>query len=177
MFRTTACTLAVVTLLGITGCSDPASSSASAATPNAESPAEAETVAWVLSEAPAGDVPITEAKASAQEGDQIVVRGRIGGRHAPMAEGSPVFTVVDLALPHCGQNPDDKCPFPWDYCCELPATIASNSATVQVLGDRVDLAAGGLAPLDEVILMGTVGPRPDEAVLTIQATGVYVVSE
>ncbi|MFG0314793.1 MAG: hypothetical protein ACF8LL_11520 [Phycisphaerales bacterium] len=129
----------------------------------------------MLTEAPGGDVSITEAKANAKEGDQIVVRGRIGGRHAPISADSPVFTVVDLSLPYCGQLNEDRCGTPWDYCCETPSTIASNSATVQVVGDGVDLADAGLEPLDEVVLIGTVGPRPDEQVLTIRASGVYPV--
>ncbi len=130
--------------------------------------------AWLLTSEPSGAVSITEAKESAKEGDQVVIRGRIGGRHSPMSEESSVFTIMDMELAYCGQHEDDGCPTPWDYCCETPDTIGTNSATVQVVGNgAIDPVGAGLKPLDVVILVGTVGPRPNDQVLTIQATGVY----
>lgn len=174
MYRTTTIALAASTLVLLSGCSE-SSSSPQAQAPTSEGTAQPAAYAWVLTSAPEGDVSITEAKANAKEGDQIVIRGRIGGRHAPISADSPVFTIVDLGLEYCGQTTDDQCGTPWDYCCETPSTIATNSATVQVLGDAIDLSGAGLEPLDEVILIGTVGPRPDEQVLTIRATGVYPV--
>jgi hypothetical protein len=174
MLKTITIAMTTSTLLMLSGCSE-SSSEPQAQAPATESTEQATPHAWVLTSAPEGDVSITEAKASAKEGDQIVIRGRIGGRHEPISADSPVFTIVDLGLEYCGQTTDDKCPAPWDYCCETPSTIASNSATVQVQGDEIDLTGAGLKPLDEVVLIGTVGPRPDEQVLTIQATGIYPV--
>ncbi len=174
MPRCTSTTVALSALLMLAGCSD-SSGPTETTSSESHSPSKQSEVAWVLTDAPAGDVSVTEAKANAEEGDQIVLRGRIGGRHAPMSMDSPVFTVVDLSLPYCGQLSEDQCGTHWDYCCETPTTIASNSATIQVVGEAVDLAGAGLKPLDEVVLIGTVGPRPDEQVLTIRATGVYPV--
>lgn len=174
MLKTITIAMTTSTLLMLSGCSE-SSSEPQAQAPSTESTIETTPYAWVLTSAPAGDVSITEAKANAKEGDQIVIRGRIGGRHEPISADSPVFTIVDLGLEYCGQTTDDKCPAPWDYCCETPSTIASNSATVQVQGDEIDLTGAGLKPLDEVVLIGTVGPRPDEQVLTIMATGIYPV--
>ena len=129
---------------------------------------------WLLTSAPQGAVSVTEARSIGKEGDAIVIRGRIGGRHTPMSADSPVFTVVDLELPYCGQHEDDGCATPWDYCCEMPRTISTNSATVQIVGDgTVDPVAAGLEPLDIVVLVGTVGPRPTDEIFTIQSTGVY----
>ncbi len=133
---------------------------------------------WVLTSAPAGAVAITDAKASATEGDEIIIRGRIGGRKEPLTEGSAVFTVVDLALPHCAQNPDDKCRTPWDYCCETQDTISANAATVQIVDESGrpishSPAQHGFSALDEVIVVGVVAPRPNEQVLTVRATGLY----
>lgn len=167
-------TLTASTLLLFSGCGDSASPSQEQS-PSAQSTDQPAADAWVLTTAPQGAVSVTDAKATAQEGDQVIIRGRIGGRRNPISADSPVFTLVDLDLEYCGQSNDDQCGTPWDYCCETPTTIVSNSATVQILGDSVDLTGSGLEPLDEVILIGTVGPRPEEQILTIRATGIFKV--
>ncbi|MFK7760490.1 MAG: hypothetical protein AB8C13_11175 [Phycisphaerales bacterium] len=141
-------------------------------------PAPSASTPWVLTSAPQGAISITQAKATAKEGDQVIIQGRIGGRKSPISADSPVFTIVDMELPYCGQHNDDNCSSPWDYCCETPDTITANAATVQiVVGDpstsTVDPVAEGFEPLDEVILVGTIGPRPDDQVLVIQATSIY----
>ncbi len=160
------------------GESGPAPSASSGATP---APTDAGST-WLLAWSPQGATSVTDAKASAQEGDTVVIRGRIGGRRDPITGGSPVFTIVDLELPYCGQEVADGCGTPWDYCCETPDTISANSATVQVIdgagspiGD--DLTSQGLSALDEVVVVGLVAARPSDAVLTVRATGVYVASE
>ncbi|GAB4546321.1 MAG: hypothetical protein Tsb0013_05070 [Phycisphaerales bacterium] len=133
--------------------------------------------AWLLTEQPADEQGVNIAKAFAQEGDSVVIRARIGGRVEPMAPGSPAFTVVDLSLPYCGQLTDENCPTPWDYCCETPETITANAATVQLVDDDgqpvSDDPTKSLSPLDELIIVGTVGPRPNPDVFLIRATGVY----
>lgn len=151
---------------------------------NASSPpaTDTATTAWMLSSAPADAQSVKEAKADATEGEQVVVRGRIGGRMKPMTAGSPVFVIMDLSVPHCGQIPGDQCPTPWDYCCEKPEDITANSATVQLVDESgesldTDPADAGLKPLDEIIVVGTVGPRPSDEILTIRAKGVYRVEQ
>ncbi len=136
---------------------------------------------WLLAQAPADAMSVTEIKADAKEGDTVVIRGRIGGRAEPMSADSPVFTIIDLALPYCGQHHPENCPRPWDYCCEPSDTITANAATIQIVGDEsgnVALmpTAAGLKPLDEIIVIGTVGPRPSSDVLTVRATGVHRVA-
>jgi hypothetical protein len=147
---------------------------------NASAPPDTESTSadWMLSSAPADAQSVKEAKADATEGEQVVVRGRIGGRMKPMTAGSPVFVIMDLSVPHCGQIPGDQCPTPWDYCCEKPEDITANSATVQIVNESgealdTDPASAGLKPLDEIIVVGTVGPRPGDDVFTIRAKGVY----
>ncbi len=155
----------MVTALG--GCGD------SATPPNA--PAD---ISWLLAEMPADAVPVAEARLTAQEGDEVVVRGRIGGRREPMTTGRGVFVMIDPAIPHCELG---KCKAPWDYCCETPESIATNSATVKLVDDgarliSVDLGEYAIEPLDEVVVVGTVGPRPNENVFVIHATKLYRVS-
>lgn len=160
----------------LAGCSeDPASSSQ--ADMSADSRA-----AWLLVSEPASALSVDEAKASAKEGDRIVLRGRIGGRKEPMSAESAVLTMMDTSIPHCGDNPDDKCSTPWDYCCVPKDQIAAHSATVQIVGPDGASAgtnpkAAGLSELDVIVVEGVVGPRPSEQVLTIRASGVYRLPE
>ena len=133
---------------------------------------------WLLSSEPAGAVGVAEAKASASEGERVVVRARGGGGAKPISSESPVFLVMDLSVPYCGQETPERCPQPWDYCCETPEVKRAKGATVQVVdasGEPIDesLAVAGVAPLDEVVIVGTVGARPSPEVLTIRAEGVY----
>ncbi len=141
----------------------------------------AATASWLLASAPADAMPVGEIKQTAAEGDAVVMRGRLGGLREPISEGSPVFIVVDPAIPSCAEmGEEDHCPTPWDYCCEPRDSLTANSATVQLVGaDGVLLetdVAASLEPLDEIIVVGTVGPRPSPNVLTIKATAVHVVN-
>ncbi len=137
---------------------------------------------WVLTSAPTDAQGIAEAKAVAKEGDRVVLRGIIGGRKAPITEDSPVFMLVDSGLYNqCTVEPG-HCATPWDYCCESPEIITENSATVQLVGAAGEPITAspttqGFAALDEVIVVGIVGPRPNEQVLTVRATGLYRVGD
>lgn len=173
MLTRTALTLTAALLL--TACEKPGSSP-SAAAPSANTPAAAP--GWVLTSMPDGAVPVGQLKADAKEGDRVVLRGRIGGRSDPMTSGSAVFLVMDPAIPSCADEPGDNCPTPWDYCCEPKESLAANNATVMVVspaGQAVDtdMRLAGFAPLDEVVVVGVVGPRPSPEVLTVRAEGVY----
>ncbi len=158
-------TLLIVVSLG--GCGD------------STTPAGADTgTSWLLAAMPAGAIPVAEAKRTAREGDQVVVRGRIGGRRHPMSPGIAVFVMMDPAIPHCKIG---ACKIPWDYCCETPESITTNSATVQLVGDTgkpmpLDLEEHGISPLDEVVVVGTVGPRPTDEVFVIHASRLHHVS-
>lgn len=155
------CTMLIAATLS--GCGD--GSTPAAASPDAP---------WLLADMPAGAIPVSEAKRAAREGEQIVVRGRVGGRRDPMSTDVAVFVMMDPAVPHC----KDGCKAPWDYCCETPETIIANSATVQLVDEsgkplRTDLARCAVKPLDEVVVVGTVGPRPTDEVFVIQASGLH----
>jgi hypothetical protein len=170
---TTALILSAAFLL--TACEKPAPSPTASTAPGS-TPAAG--LAWVLTSMPEGAVPVGQLKADAKEGDRVVMRGRIGGRSEPMTSGSAVFVVMDLSIPSCAEVPDDKCPTPWDYCCEPRESLAANNATVMVVnpaGQAVDtdMRLAGFAPLDEVVVVGVVGPRPSPEVLTVRAEGVY----
>ena len=129
---------------------------------------------------PADALNVSAAKAEAKEGDVIVVRGRVGGP-SPFVPGRAVMTLADTeALTACSDREGDACAKPWDYCCESSDGIAANSLTVQVVGAdgrplRVGLeGAGGIEPLDFVVVTGKVGARPDPNVLVLNVTSIHV---
>ncbi len=146
----------------------------------ADRPAPGANPGWLLASAPENPAEIQAAKASAAEGDQVTVRGRIGGRREPITDGAATFVMMDAGVPSCAENPDDACATPWDYCCEPAEVKEANSATVQLVDAagapiEADLALLGIGPLDEVIVVGTVAPRPTPGVLVIKATALHVV--
>lgn len=128
---------------------------------------------------PAGARDVADVKATAKEGDEVVVRGVVGGDAKPIVSGRAVFTMGDekgLAL--ClGEG--ESCPTPWDACCMDPDSKAANTLTVQVVGPdgrplAADVGASGVAPMAHVVVAGKVGPRPDPKVLVVTATKVHV---
>jgi hypothetical protein len=165
------CTAAALTLL-LTGCGRDA----------ADSPAPAAMLpaAFFLEAPPENALSVLDAKRSAGEGERIVVRGRIGGTRDPFVNGRAVMTIVDMSLPTCADKPDDCCETPWDYCCETRADIVAHAATIQVTGEnggplRANLnGAGGLAPLAEVIIVGTVGQTASPTAFLVEAEAIYV---
>ncbi len=142
MNRIVSISVAATVLLGITGCDQSSSNQVSQIdTQQAEEP---QAPAWVLTEEPTGALSIVQARAEMQEGDQVVIRGRIGSRKSPMSSDSPVFTMVDLGIEYCGQTVPKGCKTPWDYCCESQETISNNSATVEMVeGGEINLIAEG----------------------------------
>lgn len=136
-----------------------------------------------LGAAPDAARGVKDVKASAKEGDEVVIRGRIGGSRAPFVDGRAMMTLVDLdGVTSCAamEMGGDGCETPWDYCCEPAEVLVPHTATVQVVGpDARPLAVDirkleGLEPLKVVVVKGVVGPRPDPAVLIVNATGIYV---
>lgn len=128
--------------------------------PAGEQPSAAEVPADLFVDtAPADSRSVSDVRASAKAGEEVVLRGKIGGRDKPFVGEKAMFVVVDETMQPC--PPDEGCPTPWDYCCLPPDEIAAKSATIQVARDGKVLAKGlegvhGLAPLAEVVVSGTV---------------------
>lgn len=176
--RTLTLILSLAGALSLGACGGESDSASTGGAHTDTTPEASATSTFLLASAPEGAVGIVEAKASAKAGDEVAVRGKIGGRIEPMSTESAVFIMMDLSEQNCDQLHADRCPTPWDYCCTPKDQITAKSCTVQLVDAdgkplAVDLAEAGLEPLDEVVVVGAVAPRPNETVLVIRATGVH----
>jgi hypothetical protein len=86
---------------------------------------------YVVKAEPQGAVEVGTAKESAEDNEDLVLVGRIGGSAEPFVDGMAAFTIVDRKVPHCSD--DEGCPTPWDYCCEQNQ-VKDNIATVKIVG-------------------------------------------
>jgi hypothetical protein len=161
----------------LAGCDNDTTATRSAAT----APGEALPAGLVLAAAPAGAKDVVAVRNAAKAGDEVVVRGRVGGSRTPVVDGRATFQLVDASLKACGEGTAmDECKTPWDYCCSEPKEIAAHSATVQVVGPdgrplRAALSGvGGLKPLSEVTVKGTVAKAADSGSLVVNASGIYI---
>jgi hypothetical protein len=124
---------------------------------------------------PDNPVDVGEARKTAQQGQQIVLRGRIGGMPNPFADKYAIFVLSDLNLLMC----EEKCATPWDYCCTPREKILANVATVQVVDGRgkplnVSIkGVSGLNPLSEVVVRGLVA-KQDGKTLIVNAQNIFV---
>lgn len=112
-------------------------------------------------------------------GDEVVLRGRVGGSKDPFVAGRAMFTLVGRGLKACNENADDKCRRPWDYCCETKEAILANSVSVQFVDDkgqvlRTDMKGRrGLAELSDVVIVGKVAAADRKAVV-VNATKIAI---
>lgn len=102
-------------------------------------------VKYHLAEEPADAVEILDAREQAQDGEAVVVVGRVGGGVKPWIDGRAAFLLVDTRiLPSCneGEKCDENCP----SCAEA---ILSASTMVKFLGND-----GKVLPIDARNLLG-----------------------
>jgi hypothetical protein len=132
----------------------------------------------LLTTEPQGAENVVAARKSAQDGDELVVVGRIGGGANPWIEGRAVFSIVDESLEACNEIPGDECQTPWDYCCvtdQLPASTALVKV-VDENGDLVQIDARRLLNVKELATVVVLGKakRDEAGNLTVLASGVFV---
>jgi hypothetical protein len=126
----------------------------------------------------AKDVSEARKSGALKAGDEVVLRGRVGGSKDPFVAGRAVLTLVGRGLKACNENPDDACTMPWDYCCETKEDILANSVTVQVLDAkgqilRTDLKGRrGVKELSELVVVGKVASADGSAVV-VNATAIH----
>lgn len=49
---------------------------------------------------------VIDSRKDAKEGDDIVIVGRVGGSKHPVVQGRAAFTIVDLSLKACDDDPN-----------------------------------------------------------------------
>ncbi len=160
------------------GCSQDTSSSAASNGASTNTTPSPEGLKYLLKDEPSGAKDVIQVRKDAKHGEEVVMRGRIGGRAKPWIDGMAAFSIVDPSLKACSDIPGDACPIPWDYCCEtdkLPTAMAS----VQVVdgdGGVIRTDARELLALKELstIIVTGKAKRDDEGNLTILASGIFV---
>lgn len=83
---------------------------------------------YVLTAEPAGARHVVELRKDAKDGEEVVVVGRIGGSKQPLVKDRAAFTIVDLSLKPCDNDPN--C---YDFVCLGKEKVAAASAYVKVL--------------------------------------------
>ena len=173
--------LVTMLLVTLAGCGDGNDKKVSndKATPNTPGPAVSLPADLLVSTTPGEAKNIVDLKKDAKEGDEVVVRGVVGGDTNPFVANRAMVSLIDMAVPTCKEN-GEECPTPWDYCCVPQEELTKAKATVQVVGKngfplKVALSSGQkLKPYDVIVVRGKVGARPSGDVLVVNATSIYV---
>ena len=101
---------ACVALLVVVGCSQENSTTTSSASPAIDG------AKYLLAAEPEGATDVIKLREEAQDQDEVVIVGRIGGSENPWIDGRAAFSIVDTSLESCADCGSDDCPKPWDYC-------------------------------------------------------------
>ena len=133
---------------------------------------------FLLNEEPAEAATVIEAREESEDGQDVVLVGRIGGSVNPWVEGRAAFSIVDPTLKACSDIPGDECKKPWDYCCETHKLPASTAFVKFVGDDGRPLYADArellnLKELQTVVVRGK-AKRDEAGNLTVLADGLFV---
>jgi hypothetical protein len=131
--------------------------------------------ALALKVAPAPAWSVTEARAKAADGSEVILTGRA----KDFADASTVFTLADMSLKSCADTEDEmQCTTPWDYCCEDRKLLAEGVVTIELLnGDKPGAGSAkgwnNLDHLREVTVRGTF-KKDEQGNITVLANGLFV---
>jgi len=162
--------------LALASCGKNETSQVNAPSPGQDSAASAQIL---LAEAPAALVSVGKARQEAQPGQEITLIGKVGGTLNPIAESYATFVLADQTVYFCDEMPNDTCETPWDACCEDPAKLAANRASVVFLNEQgqplpLDLSqTAQLQKLALVSVTGIVAPTSSPENLIVHANGLY----
>ena len=174
MIRQMVCLAGLVLFASIAGCS----SKSEVETSNASLQSSAEWAKYLLSTAPDESQDVIPVVNAVEDGQDVVVIGRIGGDVNPWVEGLAAFTIVDRSLAACTDIHGDECPTPWDYCC-VTDQLPGAKTLVKVIDDEGEIIRTdarellGLKELQTVIIEGR-AQKNDDGNVTVLAHGIYV---
>lgn len=178
---TMGCALLLGAVVALVGCGDGGAKDAASKDGRGEPSAGGESAldAVLVAAAPGEAKSVADLKASAKEGDEVVMRVVIGGRVEPIVANRAVMTVVDASQFNNCLTEEDGCLTPWDYCCVAQEDLLRTSATVQLVDAQgrplaIDLKPTKLKPLATLVVKGKVGPRPDPQSLVVNASEIFV---
>lgn len=161
--------------LAFTGCGG---SSSAGSAPIADASSSIDASKYVLTEEPDGVVGVIAARQSAQDGDPIVVVGRIGGAASPWVKGRAAFTLLDASKSVVAEGTDsgdsELC---MGDCCALERAACTTLVKFVDDGGRV-LAVDsrellGVEANEMVVIRGKVS-TDESGNFTVLADGVYV---
>lgn len=93
-------------------------------------PPAPETAKFVRSADPGAALGVVAAKAKGPQ-EHVVVEGRVHD----ITKGFAILKLMDTELDYCGQiDASDKCPTPWDYCCDSKEVRIAKSLLVELRG-------------------------------------------
>ena len=133
---------------------------------------------FTLSDEPEGAKEVIQVREDAEDGDDVVIVGRIGGGENPWIDDRAAFTIVDNSLRACSDIPGDNCDKPWDYCCATDK-LPTSTALVKVVDENGKLVQADARQLLNVEELSTVivkgkAKRDDDGNLTVLASGIYI---
>lgn len=166
--------LALSVLALVSGCGAQSSPPTTADRPAASQAGEK----YLLASEPADAQSILQVREESQDGDAVVLVGRIGGDVNPWVEGRAAFSLVDLSAQACNDIPGDNCPTPWDYCCETDKLVKGRTLIKVVDAEGKPLATDarellGVKELDTLVVRGK-AQKDAAGNLTILASHVFV---
>ena len=120
---------------------------------------------------------VREVRATAKDGEDVIIVGHIGGDAKPWVEGRAAFWIVDPSVKPC--PPNEGCPSPWDCCCVPKEELVKVVATVKIVdgqGQTVAVDARKLLGVREsqtVVVQGK-AKRDDQGNLTVLTDHLFV---
>jgi hypothetical protein len=130
---------------------------------------------YLLSVEPEGAQGVTALRDSAQDDDQVVVVGRIGGGVKPWIEGRAAFVLVDAAVQLACEE-GETCSEGCACCAEDLANATAMVKFVDTEGRVLPTDARkllGVKDLEAVVVQGT-AQRDQGGNLTVLASGIYI---
>lgn len=159
---------------GLSGCGETSTPDSAVSTTTASIKGDQ----FLLADEPDGAIGVIEARDTAEDGQPLVIVGRIGGAANPWIEGRAAFTLLDASMAlvadgtESGEGEiclDDCCAEERGKCTTLVKVIDADGKLVAA--DSRKLL--GVAEADTVVIQGTAS-KDESGNFTVLAQGVFV---